>query len=450
MSNYLDPKSFLEVTGNLLLSDDPHELAVGLIAATGRRPHEILARATFTAIPEESYHVQFSAQGKKRGKSPVFKIATLYPAEYIIKCLTRLRREPTTRALLLEVAQEFPHDREAQNRSIENRRGNSLRRVVQKFFGSKDDTNPVLPIRHGQEQEQDDTKSLRAAYGAIATERDCTKSISSQMLYYVRLFGHFASENPTDKDLQAVATSIGYADYYVTKSVPFPKASQKEKLSQVRVSKDDSELIKQLQKDWKLPNQQAVINCLIKSNQKKVDVATEGGFTGTRWKVHDVGNGIITLECLGHIPSPKWLDGMTFNGTVGLAPSTEGGFTGTRWKVHDVGNGIITLECLGHIPGSKWLDGRTFNGTVGLAPSTEGGFTGTRWKVHDVGNGIITLECLGHIPGSKWLDGRTFNGTVGLAPSTEGGYIYTGNWLSNCLSCPVNLFNLLTSSLSNC
>ena len=40
----LDPDTYLEVTGQLLESEDPHELAVGIIAATGRRPHEILAQ----------------------------------------------------------------------------------------------------------------------------------------------------------------------------------------------------------------------------------------------------------------------------------------------------------------------------------------------------------------------------------------------------------------------
>jgi hypothetical protein len=89
----------------------------------------------------------------------------------------------------------------------------------------------------------------------------------------------------------------------------------------------------------------------------------------------------ITLECLGHIPGNRFLDGRTANGTVGLAPNTGGGFTGTRWRVGDGGGGAATFECLGHIPGNRFLDGRTANGTVGLAPNTGGGFTGTRWRV---------------------------------------------------------------------
>ena len=95
---------------------------------------------------------------------------------------------------------------------------------------------------------------------------------------------------------------------------------------------------------------------------------------------------IITLKCLGDQNGPRFLDGRTFNGTVGLAPSTRGGFTGTRWEfVFDINQAIVVLRCLGDQKGPRFLDGRTFNGTVGLAPSTGGGFTGTRWEIGVVG-----------------------------------------------------------------
>jgi hypothetical protein len=138
----------------------------------------------------------------------------------------------------------------------------------------------------------------------------------------------------------------------------------------------------------------------------------------------------VVLQCLGDIAGNRWLDGRTGNSTVGLAPETDGGFTGTRWRVHDGGNGSIMLECLGNIAGNRWLDGRTGNGTVGLAPETDGGFTGTRWRVHDLGNSNFAFECLGSLPGNRWLDGRTGNGTVGLAPGTDGGFTGT-RWFAS-------------------
>jgi hypothetical protein len=166
----LDPDAYLEVTGQLLESTDPHELAVGLVAATGRPPHEILARANFAPVEGQAYQVQFEGQGKKRGDKPVFPIATLYPGEYVIKCLQRLRRETSTKALIKEVANEHPNDLAAQNREIDSRRNGSLNRVVRAYFGDKGDASPILAFRHGEEQ--DNCKALRAAYGALATERD--------------------------------------------------------------------------------------------------------------------------------------------------------------------------------------------------------------------------------------------------------------------------------------
>jgi hypothetical protein len=75
------------------------------------------------------------------------------------------------------------------------------------------------------------------------------------MLHYARLLGYFVKENPTDKESQGVATSLGYADYFTSKPVSFPTAPQKEKVMQVRVTDEDYETIKQLQKDWEAPNQ---------------------------------------------------------------------------------------------------------------------------------------------------------------------------------------------------
>ncbi len=212
-------------------------------------------------------------QGKKRGNEPAFAIATLFPAEYIIKKLGQLRRDLGTKALLKEVATEFPEDIAAQNRSIENRRGNSLRRVVQEYFGGRDTQKPLLNFRN--DQDQNDCKALRAAYGCLATKRDCDRSVGSQMLYYARLLGHFVKEKPTDKELQAIATTIGYADYYCSSPVGFPPVPQKQKIAQIRVSDTDFELVKGFQQEWGLPNQQAVVSQLIESHQQKLSVAKE-------------------------------------------------------------------------------------------------------------------------------------------------------------------------------
>lgn len=269
----LQPDEYLEVTGKLLESQDLHEVAVGLIAATGRRPHEIIARAKFAPVEGQSYQVMFTGQGKKRGDKPVFAIATLYPASYVIERLNWLRKEPSTKALLGEVANENPTDLAAQNRAIDSRRNGSLNRVVRGYFGDKGEKEPILNFRYGEEQ--DNCKALRAAYLALATERDCQGSTGSKMLHAARLAGHFVKDAPTDRDLQNLVTTLGYADYYTTKPVGFPDAPEKEKLSNVRVSSSDLEAIRKLQEDLNLPNQQSAITYLLESFSNRLDTAKE-------------------------------------------------------------------------------------------------------------------------------------------------------------------------------
>jgi hypothetical protein len=89
----------------------------------------------------------------------------------------------------------------------------------------------------------------------------------------------------------------------------------------------------------------------------------------------------LTLRCLGAFDGPRFLDGRTGDGTVGLAPSTDGPFTGTHWEVINDGPNRVVLKCLGTFDGPRFLDGRTGDGTVGLAPSTDGPFTGTHWEI---------------------------------------------------------------------
>ena len=127
---------------------------------------------------------------------------------------------------------------------------------------------------------------------------------------------------------------------------------------------------------------------------------------------------IVALRNMGHLEGPRWLDGRTGEGTVGLAPEFGGSYTGTRWQVVEVSERVIALKNLGHLDGPRWLDGRTGEGTVGLAPQFDATYTGARWELVETGDDIISLKSLGHVDGPRWLDGRTEDGTVALATDT--------------------------------
>ena len=95
----------------------------------------------------------------------------------------------------------------------------------------------------------------------------------------------------------------------------------------------------------------------------------------------------IHLECLGDQPGPRWLDGRTQDGTVGLAPGGEQ-YTGAEWHLttdcaNNPNNCGYYLYCKGTGPGdARYLDGRTGAGDVVLSPTTNKPFTGTRWWIH--------------------------------------------------------------------
>jgi len=129
-------------------------------------------------------------------------------------------------------------------------------------------------------------------------------------------------------------------------------------------------------------------------------------------------NTIYSIRCLGDVQGPRYLDGRTGNGTVGLVEALVKPFSGTKWMLRNLGNGKVGFECRGDVNGPRWLDGRTAEGTVGLAPNINPPFSGTRWQIIEIPGGV-NLKCMGAIEGPRWLDGRTGNGTVGLAKTTD-------------------------------
>jgi hypothetical protein len=257
----INPNTYLDVTGELLMSEDRYELAVGLIAATGRRPHEIIARAQFSAIEGKEYSVLFGGQGKKRGEKPVFEIATLYPASLIIKSLKRLRKDENNRGLLSEIKANFPDSITKQNLEVDKRCNAILNRVVRKYFGDRDEVNPVLNFRFSEKQ--DNCKALRAAYCVLATKRDCKGSNAAKLLFAAKILGHYIPENKTDKDLTRLATTLGYNDYYTDMDVEFAVLPEKTKVSSSKINSTDVERIKQIQKELDLSTQASVVSHVI-------------------------------------------------------------------------------------------------------------------------------------------------------------------------------------------
>lgn len=141
----------------------------------------------------------------------------------------------------------------------------------------------------------------------------------------------------------------------------------------------------------------------------------------------------VTLECQGHLPGNRFLDGLTQTGQVQLAPQSGGGYTGTIWELHfvDLDRGLAMFKCLGDIDGNRWLDGVTHTGQVQLAPTnyvSDANYSGTVWRMMRDPSGQWYLECQGDLDGRRFLDGLTQSNQVQLAPHTSGGYTGT-RWI---------------------
>ncbi|NEO86444.1 MAG: hypothetical protein F6J87_19620 [Spirulina sp. SIO3F2] len=257
----LDPTPFIETAQTLCQHHEDQAIAAGLIAATGRRPHEIVARAKFSPIKGNNHAVQFTGQGKKRGKKPTFIISTLLPAPLVIEALHRLRRDPHIQEIITDARKNYPRDITRQNDSIDSRTNKRINRIVCEAF--KD----TLPIR-SEEEDQQNCTMLRAAAAALVTERDCQGSVGMKMLFAGRQLGHIDpdDENTSDPErvknrdakLRHVLTTIGYMSYYITKEVPhpsMPKPTPEQTLTSedrvnFKVNPNDADKLREWAKRW--------------------------------------------------------------------------------------------------------------------------------------------------------------------------------------------------------
>ena len=264
----IPPAPYIDITRKLLRSYNPHELAVGLIAATGRRKTEILARGEFT-LPEQpvdylhqDYQLIFSGQLKKREPEPPFAIGTLFPAKTVLLAWQRYRRTQECKQLLKRIEKLETENKSEQQitKIISDQRSHSIDRVVKKYYTT------FLPPRHGAET--DSAHTLRAASVHLITARECPKKIEP-LLFASWQLGHFINDESVENSkLTRIITSCGYLNYYVESDVPYPKdlgSSEIEPL--LKIYQEDLRAFEQLHREWKLPNQAETFRKLIESSK---------------------------------------------------------------------------------------------------------------------------------------------------------------------------------------
>jgi hypothetical protein len=142
---------------------------------------------------------------------------------------------------------------------------------------------------------------------------------------------------------------------------------------------------------------------------------------------------MVTLECLSHLPGPRYLDGRVLEGKTGVAANTGPNFSGTWWAVTTLAPRVVKFRCMTHLVGPpspnqlqndpRFLNGHASDGSVDLARVRANPSRGERWEVREYAD-HVTLRCLDEPgdPRHRFLDGRTTLQDVRLAPHTNTPY----------------------------
>ena len=153
------PDRFIATARRLLTGDSFQEWAAGLLALTGRRFSEIVAKGQF-GLTAHPYAIAFKGQLKKGvvdiEQEETFLIATLVDNQDIMVALERLRRHPR----IVEL-QNLPPD------DINSRLNTSVRHHVKREF---QDTG-LVPVLQGEKSVS--AHNLRGVYGTISIHFFC-------------------------------------------------------------------------------------------------------------------------------------------------------------------------------------------------------------------------------------------------------------------------------------
>ncbi|MBW4597788.1 MAG: hypothetical protein KME46_34015 [Brasilonema angustatum HA4187-MV1] len=208
---------YLKTTLQLLNSNDPYELAVGLIAASGRRPSEIVMLSEFevsdwipTYIKNPEYGVKVIGLAKKREKEVITYTPLLVPASDFVTRVEYFRSLPEIKGYQVKFQKllDLGWDKESGWKKIEEQAGYELRKVTEFYFGFL----PKIDEGHNRKN-----ILLRACTTKILTLRDYPNVTSKAKITYGGvLAGHIIPEFKGEKVSyhgETSASTLHYDDY---------------------------------------------------------------------------------------------------------------------------------------------------------------------------------------------------------------------------------------------
>ena len=176
---------YLDIAGKLMRSEKSYiRIAMGLCAATGRRPSEILTTAKFTKTG--AYKVVFSGQLKTKDADTArdnYEIPTLLPADEIIEALKELRAKKDFSGLPVPVHKTLA---QVVNLRTSKQQNDSVRQYLKTYI--KDAT----------------AYNLRAIYALLCTRKHKPEN-STVQAYMAEILGHSEDDS---------TTAASYLDFY--------------------------------------------------------------------------------------------------------------------------------------------------------------------------------------------------------------------------------------------
>ena len=171
----VNPDVYLAKAAELLRSDDPFELAVGIAAVTGRRFSEVIDKGTIGETDHPDW-VSFSGQLKKKVEADRYMIPCLVPASDVLRAIERFRNHPRVTRVAGKTTTQ-----------INNSLADSVKRAVSRHF----EKTGIIPVLENESRVT--MHNLRGVYAQIAVHFFCPPAQGEARFMQEKL-GHVISE----------------------------------------------------------------------------------------------------------------------------------------------------------------------------------------------------------------------------------------------------------------
>jgi hypothetical protein len=208
-----DLDTYMQVTEQLLLSDNVYEQLAGLTASLGRRPTELFSE-NFSLVEGETHSMFFSGQLKTKKDNPdSYKIPTLFDAVDLLEIAETVINHNEVKEKLDLINQLCQDDETKKHELIDDRFNHRLNKVVKEKFSFI-----PIPTRLKDTQTEVTCKILRCCYATIMVSRECDKNNHFACVeYWGQILGHTSSEATRN---YSYFRTFDYANMFYNLEVP--------------------------------------------------------------------------------------------------------------------------------------------------------------------------------------------------------------------------------------